>query len=579
MEELLRRGQAEACQASATAVLVTAPMAEQMIERLTNFGVEEVGSSRWVEQHEWVEKLNLQAHHNAQTHSDEFVMEGLVSHDKLTVLVQELLVFEVWKDKVFPHLKQHIAEKLNSIAAYLLLYHEAAVANLLEVSLFHQQACESVAEEALVELCDWCYRKLVYLNTEAHNTAEPRERDVRALLNQPPEEELREKVADIEFGTAMCALTILRYLSDYVGSLPLGVMSRLVGANDTIMALLPLLDRPPWVRRRQKQTEKYIGNRWTVVEPAERLKLTQADAQVWLALHNLVVDAKCRAKYDFDEHRREALVRVKRYMNEVLFDQLPLLKDLQRVIDEISLGFAADAKDAQQSRLIIEQVPTLRDALLRRNDWQQIADRQRGSVFGRGAAQLLSKRRMDEMLKAFDFMCEMQPNEETRRDAEEASTSAVDQVVHFESWRRVKAGMHECWSEIDCQIDASKPSEPVELKAEDGLKLKATRYRLQAMDGPSQKPLPGKGKVTVRHGQHRAEALLELPSPETREATAQLPLVIWLTVGLLATDGFALQLKLKRAEKATHRDKLAGVWYVYHPVGGAITLLDRQQST
>ena len=37
----------------------------------------------------------VQAHHNAQTHSDEFVKSALVSFDKLPILVQELLTFEV----------------------------------------------------------------------------------------------------------------------------------------------------------------------------------------------------------------------------------------------------------------------------------------------------------------------------------------------------------------------------------------------------------------------------------------------------------------------------------------------------
>jgi hypothetical protein len=39
--------------------------------------------------------LCLQAHYNAQTHSDEFVLELLLSLDKLSLLVQELLVIEV----------------------------------------------------------------------------------------------------------------------------------------------------------------------------------------------------------------------------------------------------------------------------------------------------------------------------------------------------------------------------------------------------------------------------------------------------------------------------------------------------
>ena len=37
----------------------------------------------------------LQAHHNAQTHSDEFVKSALVSLDKFSVLVGELVTFEV----------------------------------------------------------------------------------------------------------------------------------------------------------------------------------------------------------------------------------------------------------------------------------------------------------------------------------------------------------------------------------------------------------------------------------------------------------------------------------------------------
>lgn len=75
-----------------------------------------------------------------------------------------------------------------------------------------------------------------------------------------------------------CAL--LRYLSDYLSVLPLGLLTRMVRTNDTLMALVPLLEDPPWVRRRNKKTEKFIGNVWTGVEARDRLRLTQHDAQV-----------------------------------------------------------------------------------------------------------------------------------------------------------------------------------------------------------------------------------------------------------------------------------------------------------
>lgn len=42
-----------------------------------------------------MEQLNLQAHLNAQAHADEFVKEALVLHDRLGLLVRELLAAEV----------------------------------------------------------------------------------------------------------------------------------------------------------------------------------------------------------------------------------------------------------------------------------------------------------------------------------------------------------------------------------------------------------------------------------------------------------------------------------------------------
>jgi hypothetical protein len=40
---------------------------------------------------------------------------------------------QAWKEQLYPLLKQHLAEHVDSSIAYLVLYHEAAVANLLEV--------------------------------------------------------------------------------------------------------------------------------------------------------------------------------------------------------------------------------------------------------------------------------------------------------------------------------------------------------------------------------------------------------------------------------------------------------------
>ena len=54
-----------------------------------------MGSPAWLEQHDAVEQLNLQAHLNAQAHADEYVKEALLSADRLTLLARELLLAEV----------------------------------------------------------------------------------------------------------------------------------------------------------------------------------------------------------------------------------------------------------------------------------------------------------------------------------------------------------------------------------------------------------------------------------------------------------------------------------------------------
>lgn len=56
--------------------------------------------------------------------------------------------------------------------------------------------------------------------------------------------------------------------------------------------------------------------------------------------------------------------------------------------------------------------------------------------------------------------------------------------------------------------------------------------------------------------------------------TSELAPAVWLTVGSLAGSGLALQLKLKRLDRPSERDREAGVWFPYVPVGGALAVRD-----
>lgn len=139
--------------------------AEHLIGELTEIDIKEYGSKAWFNQHETIDRLNIQAHKNAMGGTDEFVMDSFVTLDKMNTLVFELLSAEAWKQKVFPIIKQDVAQ-LSTIKSYMCMYHEASIVNLMEVMLYHRTACES-SEDALVELIDYCYRKFLDLENNA----------------------------------------------------------------------------------------------------------------------------------------------------------------------------------------------------------------------------------------------------------------------------------------------------------------------------------------------------------------------------------------------------------------------------
>lgn len=70
------------------------------------------------------------------------------------------------------------------------MYHEASLCNFFEVLLYHRTACEA-AEDALVELVDYSYRKFVSMIEQCEKlpygtSLMPQETDHKKLLAMSP---------------------------------------------------------------------------------------------------------------------------------------------------------------------------------------------------------------------------------------------------------------------------------------------------------------------------------------------------------------------------------------------------------
>ena len=99
-----------------------APEAERLVQKLRTFEIKEViiawqrcphaaltschvrrcrrpslqiCSPEWLQQHEALQRLNMQEHYSVMKHTDEFVKEAILDEEKLAVLVHELLAIEV----------------------------------------------------------------------------------------------------------------------------------------------------------------------------------------------------------------------------------------------------------------------------------------------------------------------------------------------------------------------------------------------------------------------------------------------------------------------------------------------------
>ncbi|XP_018593166.1 zinc finger MYND domain-containing protein 10 isoform X1 [Scleropages formosus] len=294
--------------------------AEGYIRDLEKFPLKEVGSPRWFRQHESVVKLNMQAILNATALQDDFVQEYLVSFGKIPTLICEMILVEIWKLKVFPIICQlQDFNPKSMFPLYMVIHHEATIINLLETILFHREACEA-AEESILDLVDYCHRKLVVLagrTTSAEETApdrliDPLNKDVATL------QDLQKQSVATDFEISLKALSVVRYITDRTDSLSLSALNRLLCTHNMPCVLVQLIEHCPWSRISNGQQEKYIDGRWHQIPKEDQLKMTKLDGQVWIALHNLLLRPECQMKYDFNNFNKSQLLKIPEIWSNIM---------------------------------------------------------------------------------------------------------------------------------------------------------------------------------------------------------------------------------------------------------------------
>ncbi|KAI2668585.1 Zinc finger MYND domain-containing protein 10 [Labeo rohita] len=320
--------------------------AEGYIQSLEKMSLRDIGSPRWFRQHEYIEKLNMQAILNASANQEEFIKDLFVSLGKI--------------------------------------HHEATIINLLETIMYHKESSEA-AGDSVLDLVDYCHRKLTLLAGRSVSGEIPSgDRITHTQLSDTGSVQDLQRQSDmLEFEISIKALSVLCYITDHIESLSLSVLSRMLCTHNMPCVLVQLVENCPWNRG---TLEKYIEGRWRTVLPEDQLKLSKHDGQVWMALLNLLLKPDCQRKYDFNSFNKSQLLKLRGFLTEVVIDQLPNLLDLKHFLSQLAVTDPA----APKKDLILEQVPEIWNNIVMENSnkWKAIAKYQVTQVFNPSESEL-----------------------------------------------------------------------------------------------------------------------------------------------------------------------------------------------
>ncbi|KAL5038330.1 hypothetical protein RTP6_005658 [Batrachochytrium dendrobatidis] len=373
---------------------ISAFEAEQLVHDIQKLDISQFGGEVWERQHEVLERLNIQAHFNLKSNNEEYITQALIVSKKIEIVVHNLLITSLWKTNVFPYLLEHLISQ-DSLKTYFMIFSEASLVNLMQVVLFEKEAFNQIGD-SMMPFLDYLVQKVVFLCTVTTTEEEPLKL-ANSLDSVSEQKWIQRNTADLNFSVAINSLASLRYITDSVDCLELSVLNRILKSQDNLVVLL---ERAPWMRcTTSKDTvQLFHDNKWQNIKNENIEVLGQIEAQVWLSLYNLLMDRECRRIYTYTKHNQQIILRLKDLLNELLIDQLPILVDLKRYLEELTMMNVPEAT-AVPAFSGIEAVP---DAITSISDWKALAETQKRMIFGISTNQT-RQTSLERFARMYDF--------------------------------------------------------------------------------------------------------------------------------------------------------------------------------
>ena len=94
--------------------------------------------------------------------------------------------------------------------------------------------------------------------------------------------------------------------------------------------------------------------------------IPKIEAQVWIALYDLLSKKVCTDKYEINSYRKNVVVKLAEKISDDHIDQLPMLKPFKKWLLQLSISNSPASSNHMKANFMIETVAELRDGMIRR---------------------------------------------------------------------------------------------------------------------------------------------------------------------------------------------------------------------
>jgi hypothetical protein len=141
-----------------------------------------------------------------------------------------------------------------------------------------------------------------------------------------------------DFRVCMCAIRMCRYIIDHRSLCPLSVSARIFRQHDLLVMLIGLINEAPWSRTNRRTG---LQEKWKDEWVQYTIELAPVEGSCWLSILALITSEELRSgSYELTSTRVNALLSLRKHLNESLFIQIPDMIIVRKFVDHLSLTSA-----------------------------------------------------------------------------------------------------------------------------------------------------------------------------------------------------------------------------------------------